>query len=110
MGKNNLLLALKELQSEGILFNLTYSRGPFFLMGSQANIDASRREKGLPLDAPNNVVWPRKEGAIPQIELILVCCCSSSHITAPSDSDVPRRGAFKDGYVDDGRWAESTEY
>ena len=24
--------------------------------------------------------------------------------------DVPCRGAIKDGYVDDGRWAESTEY
>ena len=93
MGKNNLLLALKELQSEGILFNLTYSRGPFFLRGSQANIDASRREKGLPLDAPdslciasfmaeNNMVWPPKEGATPQIELILTMRKSSLLLAA----------------------------
>lgn len=57
------MLALKELQAEnGLSFKLTYSRGPFFLMGSQENIDADRRKKGLPLDAPNVMVWPRKEG------------------------------------------------
>lgn len=51
MGKNNLLLALKELQAEGLEFNLTYSRGPFFLNGSQEEIDSDRAAKGLPKDA-----------------------------------------------------------
>lgn len=56
MGKNNLLLALKELKKEGVTFDLTYSRGPFFLMGSQANIDRDRAKMGLPSEAPQHVV------------------------------------------------------
>lgn len=53
MGKNNLLNALKELQSEGLSFALTYSRGPFFLKGSQQNIDEDNAQLGCPKDAPN---------------------------------------------------------
>lgn len=71
MGKNNLLLALKELQREGLSFNLTYSRGPFFLMGSQENIDADRDKKGLPRDAPNHMVWPRKAGEKSGMDLLM---------------------------------------
>jgi len=56
VGKNNLLLALKELQAEGLTFSLTYSRGPFFLMGSQKHIDAHRAKLGLPKDAPQWMV------------------------------------------------------
>jgi len=90
VGKNNLLLALKELQSEGILFNLTYSRGPFFLMGSQANIDASRREKGLPLDAPNNVVWPRKEGEPSRMDMLMTDAGLSPRNTDVTDHRIMR--------------------
>lgn len=50
------MLALKELQAEGLTFSLTYSRGPFFLMGSQKQIDADRARLGLPKDAPNGMV------------------------------------------------------
>jgi len=53
VGKNNVLRALKELKAEGLSFNLTYSRGPFFLRGSQKEIDADNASMGLPKDASN---------------------------------------------------------
>lgn len=55
MGKNNLLLALKELEAEGVTFDIKYTRGPFFLMGSQEDIDADNAKLGLPKDAPNHL-------------------------------------------------------
>lgn len=53
MGKNNLLLALKELEAEGLSFAVEYSCGPFFLKGSRREeLDAWYRSMGLPSDAP----------------------------------------------------------
>jgi len=37
----------------GVTFDLRYSRGAFFLMGSQADIDESNAKLGLPKDATN---------------------------------------------------------
>lgn len=85
MGKNNLLLAAKELQTEGLSFNLTYSRGPFQLMGSQASIDADRRRKGLPKDAPNHMVWPRKEGEKSHMDQLMEDAGLSPRNTAVTD-------------------------
>lgn len=48
-----MLLALNEMEKKGISFNVTYSRGPFFLMGSQKDIDDDNRRLGLPLNATN---------------------------------------------------------
>lgn len=56
MGKNNLLLALKELQKEGMSFQVSYSRGPFFLRGSQATIDYENKKLGCPKDAPQYLI------------------------------------------------------
>lgn len=53
MGKNNLLLALKELAAEGLVFDVQYSRGPFFLKGSRKEeLDSWYAGMGLPSDAP----------------------------------------------------------
>lgn len=52
-------MALKELKAEGLSFNLTYSRGPFFLNGTQEDINADRDSKGIPRDAPYHVVYFR---------------------------------------------------
>lgn len=45
-------LALKGLETDGLSFNMTYSRGPFFLRGSQDDIDQWYASMGLPNDAP----------------------------------------------------------
>lgn len=72
MGKNNLLLALKDLQkSKGLEFRLTYTRGPFFLMGSQANIDANRARRNLPKDAPEHMVRPKKHDGFSHLDAIM---------------------------------------
>jgi len=44
--------ALEELEAEGKTFNLKYSRGPFFLRGSQEDINRWYASMGLPNDAP----------------------------------------------------------
>lgn len=90
MGKNNLLLALKEMQKEGVSFNLTYSRGPFFLMGSQENIDADRDKKGLPRDAPNHLVWPRKENEKSRMDILMEDAGLSPRNTAVTDHRIMR--------------------
>jgi len=90
VGKNNLLLALKELQAEGLSFNLTYSRGPFFLMGSQANIDADRDRKGLPRDAPNYMVWPRKDNKPSGMDNLMTEAGLSPRNTAVTDHRIMR--------------------
>jgi predicted DsbA family dithiol-disulfide isomerase len=54
------LLALKELEEQdGLTFNLTYERQPFFLRGSQQNIDRWMAELGLPKDAPRGEVMKK---------------------------------------------------
>lgn len=90
MGKNNLLLALKELQQEGLEFSLTYSRGPFQLMGSQKDIDADRARKGLPQDAPNHMVWPRKDNQPSHMDLLMAEAGLSPRNTAVTDYRVMR--------------------
>lgn len=90
MGKNNIMLAAKELQKEGLHFNLTYSRGPFQLMGSQANIDADRRRKGLPKDAPNHMVWPRKEGEKSHMDQLMEDAGLSPRNTSVTDFRIMR--------------------
>lgn len=44
--------ALEELEAEGKTFKLNYSRGPFFLRGSQEDINRWYASMGLPNDAP----------------------------------------------------------
>jgi len=46
------LLALNELEKEGMEFDLNYSRGPFFLKGTQEDINKWYASMGLPNDAP----------------------------------------------------------
>jgi len=46
------LLALKELEREGVLFDILWSRGPFFLRGGKREIDEWYASMGLPNDAP----------------------------------------------------------
>lgn len=46
-----MLLALEELQQDGVTFNIQWARAPFFLRGEQRNIDAMLAELGLPRDA-----------------------------------------------------------
>jgi len=60
VGKNNLLHALTELEKEGIAFDIKYSRGPFFLLGSQEQIEADKAKYGLPADADNLAVFQAK--------------------------------------------------
>lgn len=60
MGKNNLLKALADLEQEGITFDIKYSRGPFFLHGSQKEIEADKAKYGLPPDADNLAVFQAK--------------------------------------------------
>jgi predicted DsbA family dithiol-disulfide isomerase len=62
------LLALKELKEEdGLTFNIAFERQPFFLRGSQENINRWMKELGLPPDAPRSHVmkkmgWDRPGG------------------------------------------------
>jgi len=84
------MLAAKELQKEGLSFNLAYSRGPFQLMGSQASIDADRRRKGLPKDAPNHMVWPRKEGEKSNMDQLMEDAGLSPRNTAVTDFRIVR--------------------
>lgn len=60
MGKNNLLQALADFEKEGIAFDMKYSRGPFFLHGSQDEIEADKAKYGLPPDADNLAVFQAK--------------------------------------------------
>jgi predicted DsbA family dithiol-disulfide isomerase len=60
VGKNNLLKALSDLEQEGITFDTKYSRGPFFLHGSQKEIEADKAKYGLPPDADNLAVFQAK--------------------------------------------------
>jgi predicted DsbA family dithiol-disulfide isomerase len=46
-----LLLALRDLENEGITFDIHYSRGPFFLRGTQEDINRWYASMGLPNDA-----------------------------------------------------------
>lgn len=85
-----MLLALKELQAEGMDFNLTYSRGPFFLMGSQENIDADRRRRGLPLDAPMSMIWPRKDNEPSPMDQLMSDAGLSPRNTDVTDNNIMR--------------------
>jgi len=49
-------MALGELQAEGIDFNVSYERRPFFLRGSQENVNRWMDSIGLPHDAPRGEV------------------------------------------------------
>lgn len=51
-----MLLALKDLEAEGLHFDVSYQRQPFFLRGSQDNINRWMDEIGLPHDAPRGQV------------------------------------------------------
>lgn len=64
MGKNNLLLAIKELEAEGLTFDIEYSRGPFFLKGDKRDVDAWYASMGLPNDTPRFKVdeYKRSQG------------------------------------------------
>jgi len=56
------LSALKDMnEEEGLTFNLTYERQPFFLRGSQKNINRWLAQLRLPPDAPRSEVM-RKMG------------------------------------------------
>lgn len=46
------MLALGDLENEGLTFDMTYSRLPFFLRGDQGVIDRWMASIGLPPDAP----------------------------------------------------------
>lgn len=52
--------ALADFENEGISFDLKYSRGPFFLGGSQKQIEADKAKYGLPPDADNLAVTKAK--------------------------------------------------
>jgi len=56
-----LLLALQELKAEGLSFDILYSRWPFFLRGSQADINRWYASMGLPNDAPRWMVAQKKK-------------------------------------------------
>jgi len=60
VGKNNLLKAIAELEAEGVSFDAKYSRGPFFLQGTQDEIEADKAKYGLPPDADNLAVFQAK--------------------------------------------------
>jgi len=54
------LLALKDLEEEdGLTFDITFERQPFFLRGSQDNINHWLKELGLPPDAPRAQVMKK---------------------------------------------------
>lgn len=54
------MLALKELQEkEGLTFNLSYERQPFFLRGSQDNVNRWLAQLGPPEDAPRSEVMKK---------------------------------------------------
>lgn len=53
--------ALEQLDREGMTFNLTFSRGPFFLKGSQQDIDNWYASMGLPNDAPRWKVAEKRD-------------------------------------------------
>jgi predicted DsbA family dithiol-disulfide isomerase len=55
-----LLRALADLKRSGVAFEVKYSRGPFFLQGSQAQIEADKAKYGLPPDADNLAVTKAK--------------------------------------------------
>ena len=56
-----MLRALKDLEEEeGLSFDISYSRGPFFLMGDQEQINADKAKYGLPPDADNLAVTKAK--------------------------------------------------
>jgi len=64
------LLALKELKDEeGLTFNMSYERQPFFLRGSQENVNHWLAQLGLQPDAPRSQVmkkmgWDQPGGGI----------------------------------------------
>jgi len=90
VGKNNLLLALKELQAEGLTFDLTYSRGPFFLMGSQKHIDADRAKLGLPRDAPQGVVMQARGWTSGNMDRLMAEAGLSPRNAAVADARIMR--------------------
>lgn len=51
-----MLLALKDLEADGLRFDVEYSRLPFFLRGSQENINRWMDSIGLPHNAPRREV------------------------------------------------------
>lgn len=54
------MLALKELkEADGLTFNMAYERQPFFLRGSQKNINSWLRQLGLPPDTPRSAVMKK---------------------------------------------------
>lgn len=55
-----MLHALADLEKEGIYFDTKYSRGPFFLQGSQEQIEQEKAKFGLPPDADNLAVTKAK--------------------------------------------------
>lgn len=56
-----MLRALEQLDREGMTFNLKFSRGPFFLKGSQQDIDNWYASMGLPNDAPRWKVAAKRD-------------------------------------------------
>lgn len=55
-----MLRALADLDKKGIIFDVKYSRGPFFLGGNQKQIEADKAKYGLPPDADNLAVTKAK--------------------------------------------------
>lgn len=55
-----MLRALADFEMKGIVFDVKYSRGPFFLQGSQMQIEADKAKYGLPPDADNLAVTKAK--------------------------------------------------
>lgn len=55
-----MLKAIADLEKEGIKFDIKYSRGPFFLHGTQEEIEADKAKFGLPPDADNLAVFQAK--------------------------------------------------
>lgn len=79
------MLAIQELEQEGVTFNIKYSRGPFFLMGSQADIDADNAKLGLPKDAPNHLRMKAKGWTGQQMDILFKEAGLSPRNTAVTD-------------------------
>lgn len=75
--------ALEELEADGINFNLNYSRGPFFLKGSQEDINKWYADMGLPNDAPRwKVAQIRGMSDAPIDKLYTEAGCSPRNLEA----------------------------
>eukprot|EP00931_Biecheleriopsis_adriatica_P119471 TRINITY_DN94694_c0_g1_i1.p1 TRINITY_DN94694_c0_g1~~TRINITY_DN94694_c0_g1_i1.p1 ORF type:complete len:228 (+),score=49.70 TRINITY_DN94694_c0_g1_i1:264-947(+) len=75
--------ALEELEAEGLTFDLRYSRGPFFLKGTQEDINRWYADMGLPNDAPRwKVAQIKKMNDAPIDKLYSEAGCSPRNIEA----------------------------